>query len=60
MKRFSLAVLVLLGLAAVNAAVDARKTCYCFGDCWCHKPGLRHFRWLVPLGHHEGDAEDPD
>jgi hypothetical protein len=25
--------------------------CHCAEDCWCRRPGLGAFRWVVPLGH---------
>jgi hypothetical protein len=53
MKKIVMLVLVLLGVAAVNARIDASRECGCSEDCWCKQPGLRHFRWLVPLGHKE-------
>lgn len=26
-------------------------SCGCAEDCWCHRPGLRFFRWVFPWGH---------
>ena len=42
---------LLAALAAVNAVIDSKRQCGCEPECWCHKPGLRHFRWVVPIGH---------
>ncbi len=43
---------VLLGaLVAVNACIDSVRECACDETCWCKRPGLRHFRWLVPYRH---------
>lgn len=43
---------VVVGLAAaVNARIDAARDCRCDPGCWCKRPGLRHFRWLFPVGH---------
>jgi len=25
--------------------------CGCAEECWCHRPGLRIFRWTIPVGH---------
>jgi hypothetical protein len=25
--------------------------CECYPDCWCKKPVLTEFRWVVPYGH---------
>ena len=25
--------------------------CECLEDCWCKKPGLSLFRWVLPVGH---------
>ena len=49
-KLFRLALLLGL-LAGVNAYIDTQRECQCQEDCWCKQPGLRHFRWLLPLGH---------
>lgn len=49
-KLFKLVLFVGL-LAGVNAYVDANRECQCQDDCWCKQPGLRHFRWLIPVGH---------
>ena len=38
-------------LAGLNAYIDANRECQCQDDCWCKQPGLRHFRWLIPVGH---------
>jgi hypothetical protein len=29
-------------------------TCACEPDCWCKKPGLSLFRWVMPRWHHIG------
>jgi len=26
--------------------------CECDPSCWCKKPGLSLFRWVLPYGHH--------
>jgi hypothetical protein len=26
-------------------------TCDCYPDCWCQKPGLSIFRWVLPRYH---------
>jgi hypothetical protein len=25
--------------------------CGCAADCWCQRPGLSLFRWVLPYGH---------
>jgi hypothetical protein len=50
MKKFLLLGGFVLGLVAVNAAIDSMRVCECPPDCWC-KQGRRHFRWVLPLGH---------
>lgn len=40
--------------AAVVSLVRERMgliSCGCAEDCWCHRPGLRFFRWVFPWGH---------
>lgn len=51
MKKLFWLLLMLFGLAALNAKIESSRTCECNADCWCKQPGLRHFRWLVPVGH---------
>lgn len=53
MKKLLLFAGLLVGIAAINARIDAAKQCGCRPECWCKKPGLRPFRWLVPYGHKE-------
>ena len=57
MKKLLFLAGVTLGLVAINARIDATKRCGCRPECWCKKPGLRHFRWLVPYGHKEFPSE---
>lgn len=54
MKR----VILLLGLAYLGLAVwtrlmeaAGRFECGCSDDCWCKKPVLSLFRWVVPRFH---------
>jgi hypothetical protein len=57
MRRF---VLILAGgyvmLALATRAAEARGVmrCGCSADCWCKRPGLSAFRWVLPLGHRGG------
>ena len=51
MKKLLLFVGLLLGLAAINARIDATSECGCQPECWCKQPGLRHFRWVLPFSH---------
>ena len=34
-------------------------SCGCADGCWCHKPGLRLFRWVFPRGHKSSWAGGP-
>lgn len=38
----------LIGLATERLGVIR---CDCQDDCWCKKPGIRLFRWVLPFGH---------
>ena len=51
MRKLLLFAGLLFGLAAVNAKIDSARQCSCQPECWCQKPGLRHFHWVVPIGH---------
>ena len=48
-------------LAFVTRAQEAAglRTCTCYPDCWCQKPGLSPFRWVFPRFHHEMGSETP-
>lgn len=49
--------LVLAGLyllaALVGHAQERRGAirCGCGEECWCKRPGLSLFRWVLPIGH---------
>lgn len=51
MKKLLLLAGLLVGLAGVNARIDASRDCACQADCWCQQAGLRHFRWVLPFNH---------
>ncbi len=51
MRKILLGVAAIGVLAFINAGVEAMRTCPCEDECWCRRPGLRHARWLVPVGH---------
>ncbi len=51
-------VLLLLGslylvaaLAGLTREHRGEITCECSEDCWCKRPGLRLFRWVLPVAH---------
>ncbi len=51
-------ILLLLGTLYVGAALIGHAkerrgamTCECQDACWCKRPGIRLFRWVLPLGH---------
>jgi hypothetical protein len=49
MKKIPLIVVaVLAGLAALNTRLGVSRDCACERECWCKKPVLRHYRWIVP------------
>ena len=48
---------LLLGYVTLALYFRAREaagllTCDCYQDCWCRKPGLSIFRWVLPRYHH--------
>ena len=51
MKKLLVLAGLVLGLAAINARIDASRECGCQPDCWCKQPGLRRFRWVLPFSH---------
>ncbi len=51
MKKLLLLAGLVLGMAAINARIDATRECGCQPGCWCKQPGLGHFRWVLPFGH---------
>lgn len=54
MKRIVIRLLaVYLLLAVVGRYVErlGAVTCGCSADCWCQRPGLSMFRWVIPYGH---------
>jgi hypothetical protein len=63
MRRVILGLIGLHILAAL-ATTAAEKTggwrrCGCQSDCWCQKPGLSLFRWVVPKAkHHSVDPAE--
>ena len=51
MKRLALIAIGLYVLAAIVtrlAEATGSRQCGCHADCWCKKPGLSLFRWVVP------------
>jgi len=55
MVRRSLRLLILgfLLSGAISRVLEAAGlyTCGCYSDCWCKRPGLSLFRWVVPRFH---------
>lgn len=52
-----LAAALVLGYVTLALYYRAREaagllTCDCYQDCWCRKPGLSIFRWVLPRYHH--------
>jgi hypothetical protein len=62
MKRILLALLGAYLVAAVATrtaeAAGVGRTCGCHADCWCQKPGLTLFRWVLPRGTHHTWTDD--
>ncbi len=57
-RRMRQRVLFLIGTFWVGAALIGHAkerrgaiTCECQDDCWCKKPGVDLFRWVLPIGH---------
>jgi len=54
------ALLLLGALYVVAALTGLRKErrggiiCACADACWCKRPGLGLFRWVLPFGHQPG------
>ena len=48
MKRLIVLLVVLVG---INRLIEAVSECPCRDECWCKKPVLKNFRWLVPRWH---------
>jgi hypothetical protein len=57
MKKLLVLVGLIVGLAAINARIEATRTCSCQPDCLCRQPGFRHFRWVLPFGHKDLSPE---
>jgi hypothetical protein len=57
MKKLMMLGGLVLGLAVVNSVIDSTKECGCQPECWCKQPGLRHFRWVLPLRHNSVSQE---
>ena len=61
MRRFIFVILRLYLLAAIATKVAEAsglwRQCDCSPDCWCKKPALSLFRWVVPVGHRPIEVE---
>jgi|GEM_PF-3186464 hypothetical protein len=44
--------LVLAGLISRGLEQAGVYECGCYPECWCKRPGLSLFRWVVPRFHH--------
>jgi hypothetical protein len=42
---------VVLGIATRIAERQGVMRCDCYPECWCKRPGLSLFRWVVPRFH---------
>jgi hypothetical protein len=51
---------VLLFFAVVTRVAEAAglRRCGCAPDCWCRRPGLNLFRWVIPVGHSPVDPDE--
>jgi hypothetical protein len=42
---------IVLGVITLAMERAGAYECGCDPDCWCKRPGLNVFRWVVPRGH---------
>lgn len=56
-KTLVIVALAYLHLALVGRFVErvGAVRCGCAASCWCHRPVLSTFRWVLPLGHTPAD-----
>src|SRR5436309_468591 len=56
MRRLIVGLIAFYLLAAVATTIAEAsggwRRCGCQSDCWCRKPGLSLFRWVVPVARH--------
>lgn len=52
-SRLLIAAAVYLALAVLGHAKERRGDlrCHCAAECWCKRPGIALFRWVLPVGH---------
>lgn len=52
-KALKFAVLGYVGAGAVALVMERAGAyrCECDPDCWCKRPGLQVFRWVLPRWH---------
>lgn len=52
-RRIVIPVSLYLTEALATRAAEAAgfQRCQCSATCWCRKPLLRAFRWVLPVGH---------
>jgi hypothetical protein len=61
MKRVVLAAaLTYVALSLFTRIQEAMglRTCTCYADCWCQKPAVGLFRWVLPRFHHEMSTDE--
>jgi hypothetical protein len=62
MRRLLISLVGLYVLAAVLTTAAEQsgmwKRCGCEPECWCKKPGLSLFRWVVPQARHHRSSPD--
>jgi hypothetical protein len=46
--RFLLGGYMLLAVCNKVAEAAGARRCHCADDCWCQRPGLNLFRWVLP------------
>lgn len=49
--RLTLIGYVLMGLVSLGLERAGVYSCGCDPDCWCKRPGLNVFRWILPRWH---------
>jgi hypothetical protein len=52
-RRIIIPVTLYLTAALGSRAAEAAgfQQCHCSAACWCRKPLLSAFRWVLPIGH---------
>ena len=52
------AVYLLIALVGRFVEGTGATTCGCKPDCWCKRPVLSTFRWVLPYGHSQWSVDE--